>query len=212
MDNLNYLTIKKLLQIHAFKLQEHNPLRWSNGWEAPIYFDDRRILSYTHIRNFVKLELGRIVAEMYPDADVIAGIATNAIAHSVLVADQLALPYVYVYPTPKDHGLENQIEGDLRPNQKVVIMENQVSLGLNAERVIDVLRDNGCTVMGIVTIFDYQFDTAQHRLAELDVPLISLTSYEALTEVALNENFFPTADIKMLQRWHSNPGKWKKQK
>ena len=125
MKILQEMTAVRLLQLKAIKFQPKNPFVWGNGWSAPMYCDDRKILSYPKMRDFIRLELARVIGEMYPDADVIAGIAMNAIAHGVLVAEQLSLPFVYVHPTPKDHGLENQIEGDLRPRQSVVIVENQ---------------------------------------------------------------------------------------
>ena len=210
MENLELLVAKKLLQLKAFRLQVNNPFTWANGWKSPIYFDDRKIFSYTYMRNFIKLELSRIVAELYPDADVIAGIAINAIAHGVLVAEQLALPYIYVYPTPKDHGLENRIEGDLRPKQKVVIIENQVNVGYNAMKVTDAIRNNGCSVEGVVTLFDYRLSSAQKLFREADVPLTALTNFQAVVQEAVSYNVFSPEDLSQLEKWHQNPAKWKK--
>lgn len=204
------LVAKKLLQLKAFRLQVNSPFTWANGWKSPIYFDDRKIFSYTYMRSFIKLELSRIVAEVYPDADVIAGIAVNAIAHGVLVAEQLALPYVYVYPTPKDHGLENQIEGDLRPRQKVVIIENQVNVGHNAMKVVDAVRNNGCSVEGVITLFDYQLPSAHKLFAESDVPLTALTNFDALVSQAVQARQITDTDITILKNWHANPAKWRK--
>lgn len=212
MENLQYIVAKKLIQLKSFSVQINNPFTWANGWKAPMYLDDRKILSYTYARNFVKLELARLVAERYPDADVIAGIATTAIAHGVLVAEQLSLPFVYVHPEPKDHGLENQIEGDLRPRQKVVIIENQVNLGHNATRVIDAIRNNGCTVLGVVTIFDYMFPQAKNVLAEADVECISLTNYNAVFQLAKHDNLLKDEVLEVLSEWHENPAKWHKSK
>ncbi len=209
MENLELLVAKKLLQLKTFSLQVNNPFIWANNRKSPIYFDDRKIFSYTYMRNFIKLELAKTVAELYPDADVIAGVAVNAIAHGVLVAEQLALPYIYVHPTPKDHGLENQIEGDLRPRQKVVIIENQVNAGDNVKKVIEVLRNNGCTIEGVVTIFDYQMATAKRVFHDADVELVPLTNFEALVKVAAEEHIFSDSDLKVLQDWHKNPTKWK---
>ena len=209
MENLELLVAKKLLQLKTFSLQVNNPFIWANNRKSPIYFDDRKIFSYTYMRNFIKLELAKTVAELYPDADVIAGVAVNAIAHGVLVAEQLALPYIYVHPTPKDHGLENQIEGDLRPRQKVVIIENQVNAGDNVKKVIEALRNNGCTIEGVVTIFDYQMPTAKRVFHDADVELVSLTNFDALVKVAAEENVFPDTALKVLQDWHKNPTKWK---
>lgn len=209
MENLELLVAKKLLQLKTFSLQVNNPFIWANNRKSPIYFDDRKIFSYTYMRNFIKLELAKTVAELYPDADVIAGVAVNAIAHGVLVAEQLALPYIYVHPTPKDHGLENQIEGDLRPRQKVVIIENQVNAGDNVKKVIEALRNNGCTIEGVVTIFDYRMPTAKRVFHDADVELVSLTNFDALVRVAAEENIFPDTALKVLQDWHKNPTKWK---
>lgn len=210
MESLQNIVAKKLVQLKSFSVQINNPFTWANGWRAPMYLDDRKILSYTYARNFIKLELARQVAERYPDADVIAGIATTAIAHGVLVAEQLGLPFVYVHPEPKDHGLENQIEGDLRPRQKVVIIENQVSVGHNADRVIAAIRNNGCTVLGVVTIFDYEFPQAKNILAEADVELISLTNYSAVLQLAKHENLLKDEVLDVLAEWHDNPAKWHK--
>ena len=210
MENLELLVAKKLLQLKTFRLQVKSPFVWANGWRSPVYFDDRKVFSYPYMRSFIKLELARVVAELFPDADAVAGVAINAIGHGALVADQLALPYVYVLPTPKDHGLENQIEGDLRPRQKVVIIENQVSMGHYAMSVVDAIRNNGCTVLGVVTIFDYQLANASKLFRDADVSLVSLTNFNALVTQAATDNVFPQADLKTLQEWQKNPAKWKK--
>lgn len=209
MNELSHMVVEKLLQLRSFQIQVNNPLIWGNGWKAPVYLDDRKILSYTKARNFVKLELGRLVAELYPDADVIAGIATNAIAHGVLVAEQLALPFVYVHPAPKTHGLENQIEGDLRPRQKVVIIENQVSVGKNALPVIEAIRSAGCAVLGVVTIFDYQLKSTHDKFNEVGVPLVSLAQYDEL-ERSLPQYGCDEETLGCLREWHADPAAWAK--
>ena len=210
MENLELLVAKKLLQLKTFRLQVKSPFLWANGWQSPVYFDDRKVFSYPYMRSFIKLELARMVAELFPDADVVAGVAVNAIGHGALVADQLALPYIYVHPTPKDHGLENQIEGDLRPRQKVIIIENQVSMGNFAMSVVDAIRNNGCTVLGVVTIFDYQLAHTARLFHDADVPLVSLTNFSALVSQAEADGMFPQVDLKTLQDWHKAPAKWKK--
>lgn len=210
MDNLELVVAKKLLQLKTFRLQVKSPFVWANGWKSPVYFDDRKVFSYPYMRSFIKLELARVVAELFPDADAVAGVAINAIGHGALVADQLSLPYVYVHPTPKDHGLENQIEGDLRPRQKVVIIENQVSMGHYAMSVVDAIRNNGCTVLGVVTIFDYQLANSSKLFRDADVSLVSLTNFSALVAQAETDNVFPQVDLKTLQEWQKNPAKWKK--
>ena len=210
MSVLQNLTAIKMLQLKAFKFQLNNPLKWANGWYAPLYCDDRKILSYPKIRDFVRIELARTIAEMYPDADVIAGVATNAIAHGVLVAEQLSLPFVYVHPTPKDHGLENQIEGDLRPRQSVVIVENQVNMGTNCLKVVEALRNNGCKVLGIVTIFDYGFPTTHKKLEKAEVDLTALTNMETVLHHAENLEIIDNEQSKAIQTWQRKPSKWSK--
>ena len=198
------------MQLKAFKFQLHNPFKWANGWLAPMYCDDRKVLSYPKMRDFIRLELSRTIAELYPDADVIAGVATNAIAHGVLVAEQLSLPFVYVHPTPKDHGLENQIEGDLRPRQSVVIVENQVNAGNNCVKVVEALRNNGCKVLGIVTIFDYEFPSTQRKLEKLEVDLTSLTNLDTVLHHALHMGTISVAEEQAIKDWQIKPSKWNK--
>lgn len=210
MSVLQNLTAIKMLQLKAFKFQLNNPFKWANGWYAPLYCDDRKILSYPKIRDFIRIELARTIAEIYPDADVIAGVATNAIAHGVLVAEQLGLPFVYVHPTPKDHGLENQIEGDLRPRQNVVVLENQVNIGKNCLKVVEALRNNGCNVLGIVTIFDYGFSSTRKKMEKAEIDLISLTNLETVLHHAENLEIINEEQSKAIQQWQKKPSKWSK--
>jgi len=202
---------KKLLQLKTFRLQRMNPFVWANGWNSPVYFDDRKILSYPYMRNFITLELARQVAELYPDADMIAGVANNAIALGSLVAAQLGLPFIYVYPSPKDHGLENQIEGELRPRQRVVIIENQVNVGTNVRHVAEAIRNNGCTVLGVITIFDYRFSSTNHKLQIDGIELTSLTRFETVLEEAIQLGMWSEEDVKVMQTWHKGPSKWKQE-
>lgn len=210
MSILQNMTALKLLQLKAFKFQLNNPFKWANGWSAPMYCDDRKILSYPKMRDFVRLELSRTIAELYPDTDVVAGIATNAIAHGVLVAEQLSLPFVYVHPIPKDHGLENQIEGDLRPRQNVVIVENQVNAGNNCVKVVEAIRNNGCKVLGIVTIFDYEFPTTQRKLSKLGVDLTSLTNMDTVLHHASHLGMINPEDEAAIKDWQKHPSNWNK--
>ena len=175
-----------------------------------MYCDDRKILSYPKMRDFIRLELARVIAEMYPDADVVAGIAMNAIAHGVLVAEQLSLPFVYVHPTPKDHGLENQIEGDLRPRQSVVIVENQVNTGENCLKVIEAIRNNGCKVLGIVSIFDYGFADTREKLDGVEVTLTPLTNFESVLRHAKAMDIINEEQGCAIETWQQNPSDWKK--
>ena len=210
MSVLQNLTAIKMLQLKAFKFQFNNPFKWANGWYAPLYCDDRKILSYPKIRDFVRIELARTIVEMYPDADVIAGVATNAIAHGVLVAEQLNLPFIYVHPTPKDHGLENQIEGDLRPRQSVVIVENQVNTGENILKVVEAIRNNGCKVLGVVSIFDYCFAATKRKMEKIDVSLTSLTNIETVLRHAAALGIIDDEQQQIIEQWQSNPAKWEK--
>ncbi|MCQ2342103.1 MAG: orotate phosphoribosyltransferase [Paludibacteraceae bacterium] len=210
MESIENSIARKLLQIKAFSVQIDHPFAWGNGWQAPIYLDDRKILSIPSVRNFFRLEMSRLVAERFADADVIAGIAINAIAHGILVAEQLALPFVSVYPYPKDHGLENQIEGDLRPRQNVVIIENQVNVGDHLLRVIESLRNNGCNVLGAITLFDYEFPIAKKRLNTADVQLFALTNFSAVCQEMQKTQLCTPEVMDALNLWHKHPNKWNK--
>ena len=210
MSILQNMTALKLLQLKAFKFQLKNPFKWANGWLAPLYCDDRKVLSYPKMRDFIRLELARTIAELYPDADVIAGVASNAIAHGVLVAEQLSLPFIYVHPTPKDHGLEHQIEGDLRPRQSVVIVENQVNAGNNCVKVVEALQNNGCKVLGIVTIFDFEFPSTQRKISKLGVDLTALTNLDTILHHALHTGTISQEEAKAIKDWQMKPSKWNK--
>ncbi len=210
MSILQNMTALKLLQLKAFKFQLKNPFKWANGWLAPLYCDDRKVLSYPKMRDFIRLELARTIAELYPDADVIAGVASNAIAHGVLVAEQLSLPFIYVHPTPKDHGLENQIEGDLRPRQSVVIVENQINAGNNCVKVVEALQNNGCKVLGIVTIFDFEFPSTQRKISKLGVDLTALTNLDTILHHALHTGTISQEEAKAIKEWQMKPSKWNK--
>ena len=210
MKVLKDLTAIKLLQMKAIKFQPNNPFVWGNGWNAPMYCDDRKVLSYPKMRDFIRLELARLIAENYPDADVVAGVAVNAIAHGVLVAAQLSMPFVYVHPQPKDHGLENQIEGDLRPRQNVVVVENQINTGENIIKVVEALRNNGCQVMGVVTIFDYCFPNTQKKLEKMGVELTSLTDFSTVLHHAQELGMLNEEQQKVITNWQKTPSNWNK--
>ncbi|MBR5854216.1 MAG: orotate phosphoribosyltransferase [Paludibacteraceae bacterium] len=210
MKVLQEMTAVRLLQLKAIKFQPKSPFVWANGWTSPMYCDDRKVLSYPKMRDFIRLELARVIAEMYPETDIIAGVATNAIAHGVLVAEQLSLPFVYVHPQPKDHGLENQIEGDLRPRQRVVIVENQVNTGENILKVIEAIRNNGCQVLGIVTIFDYCFASTKKKLEKADVPITALTNIDSTLRHAAAMGIIDSEQQETIQQWQRNPAKWEK--
>src|SRR5215213_6775679 len=178
------ITAEKLLQINAVKLSPEKPFTWASGWKSPIYCDNRKILSYPYIRDYIKSELCNVVFEKYAGADVIAGVATAGIAWGAMVADQLKLPFIYVRPKPKEHGLGNQIEGEYIEGQKVVVIEDLISTGKSSLQVVEVLKQNGVEVVGMVCIFNYGFENAKEAFQNADVPYISLTDYASLLSLA----------------------------
>lgn len=208
MKTVACLLAEKLLKINAVKLQPANPFVWASGWNSPIYTDNRRTLSYPEVRSFIKTELTRNILEQFPDAQAIAGVATGAIAQGALVADQLNLPYVYVRSTPKDHGLENLIEGDLRPGQKVVVIEDLVSTGKSSLKAVEAVRAAGCEVIGMVALFSYGFPVAEENFASANVKLITLSNYNALLDAALASNYITSDYIATLEQWRQDPANW----
>ena len=208
MKKVARLLAEKLLKISALKLQPANPFVWASGWNSPIYTDNRRTLSYPEMRSFIKLELSRLIMENFPEVDAVAGVATGAIAQGALVADELNLPYVYVRSTPKDHGLENLIEGDLRPGQKVVVVEDLVSTGKSSLKAVEAIRNAGCEVVGMVALFTYGFPVAEANFAEANVRLLTLSDYNAMLEVALETEYITEDDIETLHNWRTDPANW----
>ena len=167
MDNLKRDFASRLLQVKAIKLQPNNPFTWASGWLSPFYCDNRKTLSYPELRNYVKLELVHKVLECFPEAEVVAGVATGAIAQGALVADELNLPFVYVRSKPKDHGLENLIEGDLKPGMKVVVIEDLISTGGSSLKAVEAIRSNACEVIGMVASYTYGFPVAENAFREV---------------------------------------------
>lgn len=208
MKKLDLILAEKLLKISAIKLQPENPFTWASGWNSPIYTDNRKTLSYPSVRSFIKVELSRIILENFGDADAVAGVATGAIAQGALVSETLGLPYVYVRSTPKDHGLENLIEGDLRPGQKVVVIEDLVSTGGSSLKAVEAIRNAGCEVVGMVAIFSYEFPLAIERFKEAKVELITLSNYTALITAALESGFIREKDVATLKEWRKDPSLW----
>jgi orotate phosphoribosyltransferase len=208
MNAIHQLTAEKLLKIKAVKLQPSNPFTWASGWKSPIYCDNRKLMSYPSIRNFIKIQFARIILEKYPQVDAIAGVATGAIAPGALVADLLGLPFVYIRSTPKDHGLENLIEGDLKPNQKVVVVEDLVSTGGSSLKAVEAIRRDGSDVLGMVAIFTYGFPIAQKSMKEARVELTTLCDYDAILDEALRTDYIDQAELKILQDWRKEPEKW----
>ncbi|MEI7676627.1 MAG: orotate phosphoribosyltransferase [Bacteroidales bacterium] len=212
MKKLESLVAEKLLKIKAVKLQPSNPFTWASGWKSPIYCDNRKTLSYPSLRNLIKIEISRVILENFDKVDAIAGVATGAIAQGALVADQLGLPFVYIRSTPKDHGLENLIEGDLKPGQRVVVIEDLISTGGSSLKAVEAVRKDGCEVVGMVAIFSYGFQVAEDKFKAANVPLITLTNYNAVLEEAVNTKYILAEEIDTLKKWKKDPAKWNPEK
>jgi len=208
METVEKILAKKLLNIKAVKLQPANPFTWASGWKSPIYCDNRKTLSYPSLRNFIKLELARTIIENFENVTVIAGVATGAIAQGAMVAEELNLPFVYIRSTPKDHGLENLIEGDLKPKSKVVIIEDLISTGGSSIKAVEAVRNAGCDVIGMVAIFTYGLSIAEERFKEVKVKLITLCNYDAILDEALKTDYIDESEVKTLQEWRKNPANW----
>ena len=210
MSTLEKIFAKKLLDVKAIKLQPEAPFTWASGWKSPFYCDNRKTLAFPSLRSFVKLELSRLVAEKYPEAEAVAGVATGAIAQGALVADALGLPFAYVRSKPKDHGLTNLIEGDLKAGMKVVVIEDLISTGGSSLKAVEALRAHGCEVVGMVAAYTYGFPTAEKAFAEAGVELTTLTNYEAVVETALATGYIEEKHVALLHDWRSNPSEWGK--
>lgn len=208
MKTVARLFAEKLLKISAIKLQPDMPFTFASGWSSPIYTDNRRTLSYPQVRTFIKLELARLIMERFPDVQYIAGVATGAIAQGALVADELDLPYVYVRSTPKDHGLENLIEGDIKPGSKVVVIEDLISTGKSSLKAVEAIRSAGCEVLGMCALFTYGFPTAISNFENAGVELYTLSDYNTMLEAALATKFITESDIEALQLWRIDPANW----
>ncbi|MEI8110994.1 MAG: orotate phosphoribosyltransferase [Chitinophagia bacterium] len=199
---------EKLLQVAAVKLSPTEPYTWASGWKSPIYCDNRRILSFPYVRDFIKSELCNVIFEHFPSAAVLAGVATAGIPWGAMAADQLKLPFIYVRPKPKEHGLGNQIEGYYQPGQPVLVIEDLVSTGKSSLQVVDVLRNAGVEVIGMVSIFNYGFPQAQEAFDKAGVPLRSLTQYGTLIETATESGQVASDQLATLQQWRENPAQW----
>ncbi len=210
MKNTEKQVAKRLLEIKAIKLQPQNPFTWASGWKSPIYCDNRKTLSYPKIRSYVKMALAQKILELYPDVEVIAGVATGAIPQGVLVAEELGLPFIYVRSTPKGHGLENLIEGDLPPKQKVVVIEDLISTGSSSLKAVEAIRKDGSEVLGMVAIFTYGLSIATEQFKQAEVELTTLSNYDAVLSHALSTNYITNEEFKTLQSWRLNPSEWSK--
>jgi orotate phosphoribosyltransferase len=208
MDPLKKAFAAKLLRIKAIKLQPNNPFTWASGWKSPFYCDNRKTLSYPELRNYVKLEIVHAVLEKFPEVEAIAGVATGAIPQGALVADALNLPFVYVRSKPKDHGLENLIEGELRPGTKVVVVEDLISTGGSSLKAVEAIRKSGSEVIGMVASYTYGFPVAQKAFQDADVKLVTLTDYEHVVAEALETGYIADSDVELLNEWRKDPAHW----
>lgn len=199
---------EKLLQVSAVKLNPEHPFTWASGWKSPIYCDNRKVLSFPFIRDYIKSEMCNVIFEQFPDAELLAGVATAGIAWGAMAADQLKLPYIYVRPKPKEHGLGNQIEGFYEKGQKTVVVEDLVSTGKSSLQVVDVLKAQGLEVIGMVSIFTYGFPAATDAFAAASLPYKSLTDYPSLIGLALKKGIISPAQEEILLKWRENPSTW----
>lgn len=210
MSNVQNQVAEKLLSIQAVKLQPSNPFTWASGWKSPIYCDNRKTLAYPEIRTLIKEELANIIREKYNDADVVAGVATGAIAQGALVADLLGKPFVYVRSAAKDHGMGNLIEGELKAGQKVVVVEDLISTGGSSLKAVNALREAGAEVMGMVAIFTYGFPLAADQFAAAKVELTTLSNYEAVLQHLLEKKVIGESELATLKEWRKSPDTWGK--
>ncbi len=199
---------EKLLHIQAVKLSLDKPYTWASGWKSPIYCDNRKVLSYPYVRDFIKSELCSVIFEQFPEADALAGVATAGIAWGVMAADQLKLPFLYVRPKPKEHGLGNQIEGELAAGQKVLVIEDLVSTGKSSLQVCEAIQNGGAEVIGMVSIFSYGFPEAENAFQKAGIRFISLTNYAVLIELAIEQGTIASDQMETLLNWRKNPGAW----
>ena len=208
MKTLEQIFAAKLLKVKAIKLQPTNPFTWASGWKSPFYCDNRKTLSYPELRTFVKTEIIRLIMEQFPEVEAVAGVATGAIAQGALVADAMGLPFVYVRSKPKDHGLENLIEGELKPGMKVVVVEDLISTGGSSLKAVEAIRSNACEVIGMVASYTYGFDVATDAFKAADVKLVTLTNYEAVVEEALSIGYIAESDVDLLHEWRKDSAHW----
>ena len=201
-------TAEVLLHINAIKLSPNAPFTWASGWKSPIYCDNRLVLSYPAIRNYIKSELAKNIENLYGKPDVIAGVATGAIGIGALVADDLGLPFVYVRPEAKKHGRQNQIEGRLEKGQNVVVVEDLISTGKSSLNAVEALKSAAVNVKGMAAIFTYGFERSKTNLEEKNIELHTLSNYEALLEQALDTGFINDKELNVLSQWNSNPSEW----
>ena len=212
MDNIKKDFAARLLQVNAIKLQPNDPLTWASGWKSPFYCDNRRTLSFPQLRSFIKLELAHAVLEHFPQADVVAGVATGAIAQGALVADVLQLPFVSLGDLRISCRPQNLIEGDLKAGQKVVVIEDLISTGGSSLKAVEAIRKAGCEVVGMVAAYTYGFAVAEDAFKAADVKLVTLTDYEHVVQKAVETGYIAKEDVVLLNEWRLNPAEWNPKK
>ncbi|MGB4671603.1 MAG: orotate phosphoribosyltransferase [Bacteroidales bacterium] len=210
MESIKKQVARELLRISAVKIQPKEPFTWASGWSSPFYCDNRKALSYPDVRNLIRDSLCDAVKNFFPEFDVIAGVATGAIAQGALVADKLGKPFVYVRSAPKEHGLANLVEGYLEPGSRVVVIEDLVSTGGSSLKAVRALRDAGCTVTGMAASFTYGFPVAEEAFSKAGVKLVTLTDYPTMLAIALESDYIKKEDLKTLEEWRKNPSEWGK--
>ena len=200
--------VANLLKINAIKLRPEQPFTWASGWRSPIYCDNRQTLSFPEVRNGIANAFVQLIRERYPQAEVVAGVATGAIAHGMLVADRLGLPFIYVRSAAKSHGMANQVEGAYSPGQRVVVVEDLVSTGMSSLAAVDALRAAGCDVQGLVAIFTYQFPQAVKAFTEAGVAIDTLANYTELIDQAVPLGYVKAEPLELLRQWRTSPATW----
>ncbi|MDE6297078.1 MAG: orotate phosphoribosyltransferase [Muribaculaceae bacterium] len=202
------LLAEKFLQVSAIKLQPDIPFVWGSGWNSPLYNDHRRILSYPDLRNQVKVIIAKTIIEKFPETQAIASVSTGSIPLGTLAADALGLPFSYVREAPKDHGLENQIEGNLKPGWKVVLIEDLITTGANSVRAKEAVENAGCEALGLISIFSYEFPMSVKRLKDADLRSYSLINYSDMLEAALQMDYIRKQDLDTIEEWRRDPANW----
>jgi orotate phosphoribosyltransferase len=208
MNQFSKRTAEYLLQIKAIKLQPSNPFTWASGWKSPIYCDNRKTLSFPEVRSYICTSFAALVKELYPQAELIAGVATGAIAHGALAADRLNLPFIYVRSEAKEHGLGNQIEGYFEKGQKVVVIEDLISTGGSSLNAVKALREAGCDVLGMAAIFTYEFKKASDGFETAGCKLNTLSNYSVLVDTAVATGYIGEAEVETLKKWRVDPAVW----
>lgn len=209
MNNVAEQVASHLLQIKAVKLEPKNPFTWASGWKSPIYCDNRKTLSYPQVRTYIRNQFVALIKNKYPNVEVIAGVATGAIAQGALVAQELGLPFIYVRSSAKNHGLENLIEGEYQAGQKVVVIEDLISTGGSSLQTVKALRDVGCEVLGLAAIFTYGFQKATDNFAEARCQLDTLSNYDAMIDLAVKTGYVQLGEVEKLKEWRISPETYK---